>query len=62
MTRVVLRGGRVFDGTGADPAPADAAIDGGRTVGLVVIGGDPYDFVDLRDRVEHVWEAGTRVD
>jgi len=25
MTRVVLRSGRVFDGTGADPAPADAA-------------------------------------
>ena len=62
MTRVVLRGGRVFDGTGADPASADVAIDGGRTVGLVVIGGDPYDFVDLRDRIEQVWQAGTRVD
>ena len=49
MTRVVLRGGRVFDGTGADPAPADVAIDGGRIVGLGTdLDGD--EEVDVRDR------------
>ena len=49
MTRVVLRGGRVFDGTGADPAPADVAIDGGRIVGLGT-GLDGDEDVDVRDR------------
>ncbi len=29
MTRTVFAGGRVFDGTGADPSPADVAVDGG---------------------------------
>ena len=32
MTRVVLRGGRVFAGTGSDPAEGDVAIEGGRIV------------------------------
>jgi imidazolonepropionase-like amidohydrolase len=32
MTRLVFRGGRVFDGTGADPAAADVAIEDGRIV------------------------------
>ncbi|MEA2545761.1 MAG: hypothetical protein QOI09_1034 [Chloroflexota bacterium] len=49
MMRVVLRGGRVFDGTGADPAPADVAIDGGRIVGLGT-GLDGDEDVDVRDR------------
>ena len=30
MTRTVFTGGRVFDGTGADPADADIAIQDGR--------------------------------
>jgi len=34
MTRTVLTGGRVFDGTGSDPARADIAVEGGRIVGL----------------------------
>ena len=34
MTRTVLTGGRVFDGTGADPAPADVAVEDGRIVGV----------------------------
>jgi imidazolonepropionase-like amidohydrolase len=34
MTRTVLTGGRVFDGTGSDPARADIAIEDGRIVGL----------------------------
>jgi imidazolonepropionase-like amidohydrolase len=32
MTRILLRGGSVFDGTGADPAPADIVIEGERIV------------------------------
>ena len=32
MTRLVFRGGRVFDGTGADPANADVAVEDGRIV------------------------------
>jgi imidazolonepropionase-like amidohydrolase len=32
MTRIVLQGGRVFDGTGADPAEGDVAIEDGRFV------------------------------
>ena len=34
MTRTVLSGGRVFDGTGSDPARADVAVEDGRIVGL----------------------------
>ena len=30
MTRIVLHGGRVFDGSGADPSPGDVAIEDGR--------------------------------
>ena len=32
MTRIVVRGGRIFDGTGADPADGDVAIEDGRIV------------------------------
>ena len=34
MTRVVVRGGRIFDGTGANPADGDVAIEDGRIVGV----------------------------
>ena len=49
MTRTVLRGGRVFDGTGSDPAPADVAIEDGRIVGLGS-GLDGDVEIDVRDR------------
>ncbi len=49
MTRTVLRGGQVFDGTGVDPARADVAIDAGRIVGLGT-GLDGDVEVDVRDR------------
>jgi len=49
MTRTVLTGGRVFDGTGSDPAPADVAIEGGRIVGLGS-GLDGDLEIDVRDR------------
>ncbi len=32
MSRMVFRGGRVFDGTGSDPAPADVVVEDGRIV------------------------------
>lgn len=32
MTRTVLRGGSVFDGSGADPSPADITVEDGRIV------------------------------
>ena len=32
MTRILLHGGRVFDGTGADPAEADLVLEDGRVV------------------------------
>jgi imidazolonepropionase-like amidohydrolase len=34
MTRTLLAGGRLFDGTGNDPAPADVTIEDGRIVGV----------------------------
>ncbi len=49
MTRTVLSGGRVFDGTGSDPAFADVAIENGRIVG-VGTGLDGDVEVDVRER------------
>jgi len=49
MKRLVLRGGRVFDGTGADPAPADVAVEDDRIVGLAT-GLDGDEEIDVRDR------------
>ena len=46
MTRTVFRGGSVFDGTGADPAPADVVIEDGRIVD-VGTGLDADDAVEL---------------
>ena len=46
MTRTVFRGGSVFDGTGADPAPADVVIEDGRIVD-VGTGLDGDDAVEL---------------
>jgi imidazolonepropionase-like amidohydrolase len=49
MTRTVLTGGRVFDGTGSDPSPADVVIEDGRIVGLGTrLDGDLE--IDVRDR------------
>ncbi|HEX9124677.1 MAG TPA: amidohydrolase family protein [Actinomycetota bacterium] len=50
MTRTVFTGGRVFDGTGADPAEADVAIEDGRIVG-VGSGLDGDEGVDVSDGV-----------
>jgi len=49
MTRIVFRGGRVFDGTGTDPAPADVAIEDRRIV-AVGAGLDGDEEVDVAGR------------
>ena len=49
MTRTVLTGGRVFDGSGSDPAFADVAVEDGRIVGLGT-GLDGDTEIDVRDR------------
>ena len=49
MIRTVLRGGRVFDGTGSDPDFADVAIENGRIVGLGT-GLDGDAEIDVRER------------
>ena len=36
-------------------------IEEGKLADLVVMGGDPYDFADLGERVEQVWQGGARV-
>jgi imidazolonepropionase-like amidohydrolase len=36
-------------------------IEEGKLADLVVVGGDPYDFEDLDERIEQVWQAGIRV-
>jgi imidazolonepropionase-like amidohydrolase len=49
MTRTLFRGGQLFDGTGADPAAADVAIQDGRIVG-VGSGLDGDEAIDLEGR------------
>jgi imidazolonepropionase-like amidohydrolase len=49
MTRTVLAGGRLFDGTGTDPADADVAIEDGRIV-AVGTGLDGDSAVDVAGR------------
>ena len=49
MSRIVIRGGRVFDGTGADPADGDVVIEDGRIVD-VGTGLDGDEAVDVAGR------------
>jgi imidazolonepropionase-like amidohydrolase len=49
MTRVVFRGGRVFDGTGTDPADGDVSVEEGRIV-EVGTGLDGDEAVDVAGR------------
>jgi imidazolonepropionase-like amidohydrolase len=49
MTRTVFSGGRVFDGTGADPGTADVVVEDGRIV-KVGSGLDGDDIVDMSGR------------
>ena len=49
MTRVMLSGGRVFDGTGAAPADADVVFEDGRIV-EVSTGLDADEAIDVGGR------------
>ena len=49
MTRTVFKGGRLFDGTGADPADGDVAVEDGRIV-AVGSGLDGDEAVDVEGR------------
>ena len=49
MTRQLFRGGRLFDGTGAEPALADVAVEDGRIVAIGT-GLDGDTSVDVTDR------------
>jgi imidazolonepropionase-like amidohydrolase len=49
MSRMVFQGGRVFDGTGTDPAPADVVVEDGRIVD-VGSGLDGDESTDLAGR------------
>ncbi len=49
MSRMVFRGGRVFDGTGTDPAPADVVVENGQIVD-VGSGLDGDESTDLAGR------------
>jgi N-acyl-D-aspartate/D-glutamate deacylase len=46
MTRTLFRGGRVFDGTGSDPAKADVVVEDGR-IADVATGLDGDEAVDM---------------
>jgi len=37
------------------------SLEPGKRADLVVVGGDPFDFATLKDRVEQVWKDGARV-
>jgi imidazolonepropionase-like amidohydrolase len=50
VSRIVVRGGRIFDGTGADPADGDVAIEDGRIV-EVSTGLDGDEAVDVAGKV-----------
>ena len=51
MTRTLFSGGDLFDGTGADPRPADVVIEGARIVAVGAAGtGDGDEVVDLAGR------------
>jgi imidazolonepropionase-like amidohydrolase len=51
VTRTLLQGGALFDGTGADPQPADVVVDGQRIVAVGAPGtGDGDQAVDLTGR------------
>jgi imidazolonepropionase-like amidohydrolase len=62
MTRTVLRGARVFDGTGADPAPGDVAIEGGRIVDVGTgLDGDEAVQLDGRTVLPGFFDCHTHV-
>ena len=62
MTRTVLQGGRLFDGTGGDPARADVAIEGERIVGIgTSLDGDEVVDVTGRTILPGLFDCHTHV-
>jgi imidazolonepropionase-like amidohydrolase len=59
---VVLRGGKVFDGTGTDPTPADVAVEDGRIVDIGTdLDGDEAVEVDGRTILPGLFDCHTHV-
>jgi imidazolonepropionase-like amidohydrolase len=59
---VVLRGGKVFDGTGTDPTPADVAVEDGRIVDIGTdLDGDEAVDVDGRTILPGLFDCHTHV-
>ena len=48
---IVIRGGAVFDGTGAKPIDADVAISGGRIVEVGKVAGSGAEEIDARGQI-----------
>ncbi|MBA4209771.1 MAG: amidohydrolase, partial [Parvibaculum sp.] len=48
---IVIRGGAVFDGTGAKPQEADVAISGGRIVEVGKVAGSGAEEIDARGQI-----------
>jgi len=67
MSRTVLYGGRIFDGTGSPIADGDVAFEDGRVVtvgaGLdgAILAGDPFDLAHLKDNIRTVYLGGRLV-
>ncbi|MDR3498257.1 MAG: amidohydrolase family protein [Parvibaculum sp.] len=51
MHDLVIRGGTVFDGTGAKPIEADVAIDGGTIVAIGKVAGQAREEIDARGQI-----------
>jgi cytosine/adenosine deaminase-related metal-dependent hydrolase len=60
MTRVLLRDGSVFEGSGSPPAKA-GTLEPGKVADVVVLAGDALDLRDLAGRVRRVYQDGTLV-
>jgi N-acyl-D-amino-acid deacylase len=58
---VLISGGEVYDGSGADPVVADVAISGDRVVQLLPRGGPDGDSGDLADAAVVIDATGKAV-
>ena len=51
MHDLIIRGGTVIDGSGADPVEADVAVSGGKIVAIGAIGGRGREEIDARGKL-----------
>ena len=75
MSRTILAGGRVLDGTGAPVLQATSAsaaalmgleaelgaLEPGKRADVVAVDGDPFELATLPDRIAGVWRDGRPV-